>query len=150
MSTAISPTPVPATLGLNPAANAASPGAHPERSRFDGSRGLAALLLAAVVAALVVLADQMISTWADGHLLLGWVILWVVIFAGSALFAGAAQRTARLTLRSLDSWSRSLAEARAQTRLWELAKMNPQLKAELLQSLQRDPAAQAETPSASG
>lgn len=106
--------------------------------RFDGSRSLATMLLAAAVAALVVLADQMIGTWADGHLFLGWVALWVVIFAGSALFAGTARRLAQATLRSLDSWSRSLAEARAEARLWDLARTDPRLKAELMQARARE------------
>jgi len=138
MSTVFSPT--PASLGLNPSAAAPADttlGHYRPRRAFDGSRGLAALLLAAVVAALVVLADQMISTWADGHLFLGWVALWVVIFAGSALFAGTARRMARSTLRSLDSWSQSLAEARAEARLWELAKQDPRLKSELMQARAR-------------
>ena len=106
--------------------------------RFDGSRGLATMLLAAAVAALVVLADQMIGTWADGHLFLGWVALWVVIFAGSALFSGTARRAAQATLRALDGWSRSLAEARAEARLWDLARTDPRLKAELMQARARE------------
>jgi hypothetical protein len=105
--------------------------------RFDGSRSLATLLLAAAVAALVVLAEQMIGTWADGHLFLGWVALWVVIFASSVLFAGSARRLARSTVRSLDSWSASLAEARAEARLWDLARTDPRLKAELMQARAR-------------
>ena len=133
MSTVFSPT--PASLGLDAAAAAA--GQYQASRRFDGARGLAAMLLAAAVAALVVLADQLIDTWADGHLFLGWVALWVVVFAGSVLFAGTARRMARSTLRSLDSWSRSLAEARAEARLWELAKLDPRLKAELIQARAR-------------
>lgn len=105
--------------------------------RTNGSWGLASVLLAAAVSALVVLADQMISTWADGHLLLGWVALWVVVFAGSALCAGTARRTAQATLRALDRWSKSLAEARAEARLWDLARTDPRLKAELLQARSR-------------
>lgn len=133
MSTVFSPT--PASLGLNAADGNA------RVRRFDGARGLAAMLLAAAVAALVVLADQLIDTWADGHLFLGWVALWVVIFAGSALLAGTARRMARSTLTALDSWSRSLAEARAEARLWELAKLDPRLKAELIQARAREAAA---------
>lgn len=133
MSTVFSPS--PASLGLNAADRTAG------ARRFDGARGLAAMLLAAAVAALVVLADQLIDTWADGHLFLGWVALWVVIFAGSALLAGTARRMARSTLAALDSWSRSLAEARAEARLWELAKQDPRLKAELM--LARERAAEA-------
>lgn len=113
MSTVFSPSSAPVGMGT-----AADRGIG-RTSRFDGSRSLATMLLAAAVAALVVLADQMIGSWADGHLFLGWVALWVVIFAGSALFAGTARRAAKATLRSLDSWSRSLAEARAEAeRLW--------------------------------
>lgn len=130
MSTVFSPAPVSLDL------KAATEGSASAR-RFDGARGLAAMLLAAAVAALVVLADQLIDTWADGHLFLGWVALWVVIFAGSALMAGTARRMARSTLGALDSWSRSLAEARAEARLWELAKQDPRLKAELIQARER-------------
>lgn len=130
MSTVFSPS--PASLDLA----AAKPGSSSPR-RSDGARGLAAMLLAAAVAALVVLADQLIDTWADGHLFLGWVALWVVIFAGSVLLAGTARRLARSTLSALDGWSKSLAEARAEARLWELAKQDPRLKAELMQARAR-------------
>lgn len=138
MSTVYSPS--PASLGLNTGAPTAPQGFYRVRRRADGTRGLAALLLAAVVSALVVLADQMINTWADGHLFLGWVALWVVIFAGTALFAGTARRVAQRTLRALDAWSRSMAEARAEVRLWELAKLDPRLKAELVQAREVDDA----------
>lgn len=135
MSTVFSPS--PASVGITPTSTAADQGTYRVGPRFDGSRSLAAMLLAAAVAALVVLADQMIGTWADGHLFLGWVALWVVIFAGSALFAGTARRVAGSTLSALDSWSHSLAEARAEARLWDLARTDPRLKAELLQARAR-------------
>lgn len=125
-------------LGLNPSAGHLAQGTYRARRRFDGSRGLAAMLLAAAVAALVVLADQMISSWADGHLFLGWVALWVVVFAGLALFADAARSLAGRTLRSLDGWSRSLAEARAEARLWDIARTDPRLMGELMQARTRD------------
>jgi hypothetical protein len=134
MSTVFSPS--PSSVGLD--TSSADSGTYRIPRRFDGSRSLAAMLLAAAVAALVVLADQMISTWADGHLFLGWVALWVVVFAGSVLFAGTARRVAQGTLRALDSWSRSLAEARAEARLWDLARTDPRLKAELLRARARD------------
>ena len=62
----------------------ASSGVYQPKSRSREARGLATMLLAAVVAALVVVADRVIDNWADGHLLLAWVMLWVVVFAGSA------------------------------------------------------------------
>lgn len=142
MSTVFSPSPV--SLGSNTpdtahaSAGADGRGVYRLRRQFDGARGLAAMLLAAAVAALVVLADRLINTWADGHLFLAWVFLWVVVFAGIALFGGAARTLARRTLRSLDGWSQALAEARAEARLWELAKQDPRLRDELMQARQRD------------
>jgi hypothetical protein len=125
MSTLAS-TPSSVSIGLRRA-----PSSHRQPNRVDGARGLAAMLLAAVVAAMVVLADRLISTWADGHLLLAWVFLWVVVFAGLALFADSARRLARRGIVVLDSWSESMAEARAETRLWEMARHDPRLMSEL-------------------
>jgi hypothetical protein len=56
-----------------------------------GTCALAALLLAASVATLVVIADQVISSWTDDHLFLGWVALLMVVLAGTALFAAPAR-----------------------------------------------------------
>ena len=108
----------------------------------EGARRLSALLLAAAVATLVVIADQVIDTWADGHLMLAWVLLWALVFAGIALFADSARTLARRTVAGLDSWSRSLAEARAEMRLWELAKQDPRLMSELVAARSRDEATQ--------
>lgn len=114
------------SMGLSRAPSASQSPRH-----TDSSRSLAALLLAAVVAAMVILADRLVSTWADGHLLLAWVFLWVIVFAGMALFADSARRMARRGMVVLDSWSQSMAEARAETRLWEMARHDPRLMSEL-------------------
>lgn len=106
--------------------------------RRSGARGLAALLLAAVVASLVVIADRLISTWADGHLLLAWVVLWAVVFAGMALFADVARRAAGSLLVRLDQWSRVQAERRADARLWAMARQDPRLMRELEAARQRN------------
>ena len=119
-------TPSSISLGLGRA-----PSAKQSPRHTDSSRSLAALLLAAVVAAMVILADRLVSTWADGHLLLAWVFLWVIVFAGMALFADSARRLARRGIVVLDSWSQSMAEARAETRLWEMARLDPRLMSEL-------------------
>ncbi|MGE0099597.1 MAG: hypothetical protein AB7S86_14735, partial [Hydrogenophaga sp.] len=128
-------------LGLSAAAGSAR---NEASSRFAGTRGLAGLLLAAMVAGMVVLADQLINTWADEHLFLAWVLLWVVVFAGLALFAGAARSMARRAGVHLDSWSQSLAEARAEMRMWELARRDPRLMSELTLARSRADAAEDE------
>jgi hypothetical protein len=96
----------------------------------ERARGLAGMLLAAAVAALVVVADQLVSTWADGHLFLGWVAMWAVVFASMALFSGAARRVSQRLVRVLDAWARRRAEARAEARFMVLAQRDPRMVAE--------------------
>jgi hypothetical protein len=138
MSTLISPS---ADLGLRLPSSPDAPaekGVYTARRRFDGTRSLAAMVLAALVAGLVVVADHFISTWADDHLLMVWVLLWVVVFAGMALFASTARRLANTAWRVLDNWSRTMAEARAEARLWDIARTDPRLMSELVQARMRE------------
>jgi hypothetical protein len=88
------------------------------------------MLLAAAVAALVVVADRLVSTWADGHLFLAWVAMWAVVFASMALFTGAARRLSQRLVRALDAWARERAEARAEARFMALAQRDPRMMAE--------------------
>ena len=103
------------------------------RQGFDSTRGLAGLLLAAIVAAMVVVADQLVENWAEGHLLVVWVAMWMVAFAALALFAG----TARRVVTGLDNWSSAIALARADVRLWEAAKADPRVMADLQVAMAR-------------
>ena len=104
----------------------------PAANNPDGerARGLAGMLLAAAVAALVVVADQLVSTWADGHLFLAWVAMWAVVFASMAVFTGAARRLSQRLVRALDAWARRRAEARAEARFLILAQRDPRMMAE--------------------
>jgi hypothetical protein len=83
----------------------------------ENARGLAALLLAASVAALAVVADQLIQTWMDGHLFLAWITLWAVVFAGSLLLTGTIRRMSARVVAGLDQWAADHAQARAAARL---------------------------------
>jgi hypothetical protein len=107
------------------------------RKGFDGTRGLAVMLLAAMVAALVVVADQLVDTWADGHLLAAWVVLWAVGFAATALFANTARRLAKRMVTSLDTWSQQVARKRADARLMALAHKDPRVMADLQAAISR-------------
>lgn len=107
------------------------------RHGFDGAKGLAAMLLAAIVAAMVVVADQLVENWADGHLLVVWVALWAVAFAALALFAGMARQLAARLLAALDAWSGAIAQARADARLWAAAKADPRVMADLQVAITR-------------
>lgn len=101
------------------------------RQGFDSTSGLSVMLLAAMVSALVVVADQLIDTWADGHLLAAWVALWLIGFAALALFSTPARKLAVTAVSALNSWSERLARTRADERLWALAKADPRVMADL-------------------
>jgi hypothetical protein len=106
--------------------------------RFEGARGAATLLLAAVVSALLVVANQLVDTWTEGHLLAAWVVLWTIAFAALGLLAAPAQRAVK-GVRS--TWRRSAASRRqaAQDReLWALALTDARVMAELSRAMSRD------------
>lgn len=107
------------------------------RRSFDGTKRLAYVLLAAMVAALVVVAEQLIDTWADGHLMAAWVLLWLVAFAAMAVLAPTAKHVSLRLLRALDTWSRRLARQRADDRLWDLAQKDPRVMADLRVAIDR-------------
>jgi len=60
---------------------------HAEVPDFDGARGLAGMLFFSVLAALLVAGVQLMDTWANGHWLAVWVLLWTIAFSALALFA---------------------------------------------------------------
>jgi len=97
----------------------------------DHSRTLAGMLLAAVVAALLVVADQLIDTWADGHLLVVWVALWSVAFAALAILAPPLRQLADRSAVWLTRWSRLRAQRRSDAAIWQLAQQDHRLMQEL-------------------
>lgn len=107
------------------------------RQGFSGTRGLATLLLSAMAAAVMVVAYQVMDSVTEGHLLVMWIALWAVAFAVLALFAGTARNVAKRLKAGLDSWSRSLAEARADQRLWATAKADSRVMADLQAAMSR-------------
>lgn len=119
-------------------AEAAIDAARQLRQGFSGTRGLAALLLSAMVAAVMVVADQIMDSEAEGHLLVMWVALWAVAFAALAVFAGAARKLAVRLKSGLDAWSLALAQARADQRLWAMARNDERLMADLMAALVRE------------
>lgn len=100
-------------------------------ANFDGARGAASLLLAAVVSALLVVANQVIDTWSEGHLLAAWMVLWLVAFGALALLTTPARR-AGVALRSgAQAWAESRRRAAEDQRTWNVAMKDPRIMAEL-------------------
>lgn len=99
--------------------------------RFEGTRGAASLLLAAVVSALLVVAHQVIDTWSEGHLLAAWMVLWLVAFAALALLTMPARRMA-VTLRAYaKAWAENRRLTAEDERTWQVALKDPRIMAEL-------------------
>jgi hypothetical protein len=104
---------------------------------FTSIRGLSTMLLGAMVATLVLVADRVMDTWADENLLMGWIALWAVVFFAMSLLAGATRNIATRTLNALNAWSARMAQARADERLWESAQHDPRIMAEIRQAQAR-------------
>lgn len=105
--------------------------------KTEGSRTLAGMLLAAVLAALLVAADQVIDSWADGHLLAGWVALWVVAFAALALLAPPLRKVSSATSAVIMGWVRAVKERSMEEKMWEYAHRDPRIMAELQHAVMR-------------
>ena len=107
-------------------------------SSLSGKRGLATLLLSAMAAAVMVVAYEVMDTVAEGHLLVMWIALWTAAFVSLAVFAGTARNLATRMKVSLDGWSRAMASARADDRLWAAAQTDPRVMADLQAAASRD------------
>lgn len=97
---------------------------------LDSAKTLATLLSAAVVAALVVVADKLIDSWVDGHLLATWVIMWAVAFAALGFFAPMAKQGARSLLDAYDGWAERSHKAQEEEAYWKSALDDPRVMAE--------------------
>ncbi len=99
--------------------------------------GMASALIAGGLAAVIVVAEQVVSAWTDGHLLVAWIAMWVIVFSLLAIFSDAIrawplQWQARLQAR------RQAARIRAaDDRTWAAAMADPRLMAELDNALLR-------------
>lgn len=104
---------------------------------LDGSRTLAGMLLAAAMAALLVVAEQVIDTWADGHLLAGWVALWTVAFAALALLAPPLRQVAAFMAGGFLRHLAVMRAAQAEVRMWEMARHDPRVMEEIRAAMSR-------------
>ncbi|TAH10603.1 MAG: hypothetical protein EAZ11_11795 [Curvibacter sp.] len=106
--------------------------------KAEGSRTLAGMLLAAVLSALLVVADQVIDMWADGHLLVGWVALWTVVFAAMALLAPPLRKVSAEASSLIMGWVRAAQERRLEEEMWEHAKHDHRIMDELRHAVMRN------------
>lgn len=107
------------------------------KSSFDTACSLATLLMAAVVAALVVVADQLVDTWVDGHLFAAWVALWTLVFATLAVFAPLIKALVSDATHKFDTWRARALVARSQQAYLEVARRDPRVMADLRAAILR-------------
>ena len=114
--------------------------------KFTGARSVATFLLAAVVSGLVLAANQLIDTWADGHLLAAWVALWAVAFAALALAASPIRR-AVVSVKQFDgsalyaAWSVRRKARIQDEKMWDYAKQDARLMADIMRAIGDSPEA---------
>ena len=113
-------------------------GARQLRKSWSATRGLAALLLAAMVAAVLVVAYQVMDNVAEGHLLVLWLALWATAFAAMALLTGSARSAVRRASQGLDRLVQRQAAARADARLWAIARTDARVMADLQSAITRN------------
>ena len=99
---------------------------------FDGARGVATLLLAALVSALLVVANEVIETWSDGHLLAAWIALWLVGFAALALLARPMRSLSVGAPLAWRRWLNARREAAHDARMWACAQQDSRVMADIL------------------
>ena len=102
---------------------------------FNGTRAGASVLLAAMVAALLVVANQVIDTWTEGHLLAAWIVMWAVAFASLALFATPAKRAAATLRVGLRRWNAARKQAAEDDQFWQLALTDARVMADISRAM---------------
>ncbi len=105
---------------------------------MDGARATASLLLAAIVAALMVVADQVIDTWGDGHLMAAWVVMWAIAFAALGLLAGPAKRAAAALRAAASRRAVALRQVEDDRKLWDIALTDARVMADISRAMNAD------------
>ncbi len=101
------------------------------------AKTLSTVLLAAGVAALVVMADQMIDVWAETHVVASWLALWAVAVLAIAALRGVTRLMAQKLMGGMDAWSARVARRRADDRLWAMAQSDTRMMRDLQTAMDR-------------
>ena len=118
-------------LGQVPTSTTASVGS------ATSAKTLSTLLLAAGVAALVVMTDQMIDDWAETHVIASWLALWAVAVLAIGVLRGVTRMLAQKLMAGLDGWSANVARRRSDQRLWAMAQNDSRMMRDLQTAMDR-------------
>lgn len=103
--------------------------------RLDGARATASFLLAAIVAALLVVANQVVDTWTDGHLLAAWMVMWTLAFGALGLFAAPVRRASVAVQLWFKRQAAKRREAAQDAKLWRVALNDDRVMADLSRAM---------------
>jgi hypothetical protein len=105
--------------------------------RIDSSRTLAGMLVAALVAALLVVANQVIDTITDGNLFAAWIGLWALGFAAMALLMDPVFAMVRQLRQAFAQWRTAQRLAAQDEKLWDLARHDARVMADIKSAMGR-------------
>ncbi len=103
--------------------------------RIDNTRATASVLLAAIVAAVLVVANDVIETWTEGHLLAAWILMWTLAFAALGLLATPARRAAHGLRSGLKLWAAAHRQAAQDEQLWKIALTDARVMADISRAM---------------
>ena len=104
-------------------------------SRFDRTRVPGSLVLAAMVAALLVVANQFVDTWTDGHLLAAWMVMWTVAFGILAVFAAPLGRVSAGLWQRAKRVAAKRRQAAEDEKLWRAALDDARIMADISRAM---------------
>jgi hypothetical protein len=93
------------------------------------------VLGAAIVAALIVVANEVVTTWTDGHLLAAWIVMWAMLFGVIALFVAPARRRTSALGAALGRWQASRRQAAEDRQVWNLAMKDARVMADIQRAM---------------
>ncbi len=103
----------------------------PKSASTHSTRTLGYCLLAAAVSALLVVVNQAMDAWSESHVVLAWAALWAIGFVAMGLLATPAHTAARSLRKAFAQWREESAEKAEEEKLWELAKHDHRIMAEI-------------------
>ena len=135
MTTSFAPAHFPTPHATVERATRAFAGAKRAVRSFDGTRATATLLLAAIVSALLVVANEVVDTWTEGHLLVAWIVLWTIGFAALALFAAPARGAAAALRASYRESKARRLQRKQDEQFWQAALQDSRIMADISRAM---------------
>lgn len=102
---------------------------------LDTAKGASTLLLAALVSALMVVANELMSALGEGHLLAAWMVLWAVAFMATFLLAAPVRRVARALRAGSKAWARSKRREAEDAQTWSVALQDARVMADISRAM---------------